>query len=121
MNFYFVSVEWIYTALTRATDLSNIQIFTGVLPNPKDLDKIINNKLNLHQIEDELKEREFDLDSQWVHSQLKNVKSCKYCHCDLDITGDHQFSVDRVDSRRGHTKDNCQIICLRCNVSKKDL
>ena len=39
--------------------------------------------------------------------------------CKLCLNPIIRPSVDRIDNNYGHTKNNVQLTCLRCNVSKK--
>ena len=39
--------------------------------------------------------------------------------CKLCLNPIIRVSVDRIDNNYGHTKNNVQLTCLRCNVSKK--
>jgi hypothetical protein len=43
------------------------------------------------------------------------MKTCGYGKGDKK-----QFSIDRIDSKKGHTKDNIQLFCWCCNRSKKN-
>jgi 5-methylcytosine-specific restriction endonuclease McrA len=44
------------------------------------------------------------------------MKTCGYSKGDKK-----QFSIDRIDSKKGHTKDNIQLFCWCCNRSKKNI
>ena len=41
-------------------------------------------------------------------------------HKEFDTLKKEQFSIDRVDSRQGHIKDNIQLMCWGCNRAKKN-
>jgi len=43
------------------------------------------------------------------------MKTCGYGKGDKK-----QFSIDRIDSKKGHTKDNIQLFCWCCNRAKKN-
>ena len=43
------------------------------------------------------------------------MKTCGYGKGDKK-----KFSIDRIDSKKGHTKDNIQLFCWCCNRAKKN-
>ena len=46
---------------------------------------------------------------------------CFICnnYLDNDYLSPNLWSIDRIDTNLSHTKPNCQILCINCNVSKK--
>ena len=55
-----------------------------------------------------------------VISQLK----CQYCCCQLKLLytvkrDDEQWTLDRIDNDKAHTKDNVIISCLKCNLKRR--
>ena len=119
----FVNKYWLYTAITRTTELSNVRIFTG---KQKDLTDMLKEKIvkmiKFHKESDAKACREWNgdyIDVEYVLEELKNTSNCKYCGEPIDITGNECFSVDRINNDLAHIKSNCQIICVTCNVSKK--
>lgn len=114
--------DWLYTAITRTTKLENICIY---LPNKGEdfsqrIDSLISVRIEGHLREDKEKGRFIEdfVDAKWVKSHLKGW-TCPLCKCKMCLQGDNAFSVDRIDNSLGHTKSNCQVICRRCNSSKK--
>ena len=120
---FFVDKYWIYTAITRATSIENITIYKGKVEDKRlELIKQVENMIVSHIHVDLDKGRETVgeyITVKWVLDTLKKVKTCKYCKCFLDTSGQNCFSVDRKSNLLGHTKVNCQVICRNCNVSKK--
>ena len=123
-----VGQDWIYTAISRTTDLSNVSICLQSFRPPATLSGSINRRIELHRRDDDAKgrvvvdESEF-VDLPWVLKQLEEHVVCKYCKTTLSLeTGENDldcFSIDRLDNHLAHTKANCQIICRRCNHGKK--
>jgi hypothetical protein len=121
INSFMVDKYWLYTAITRTTALENVYLFTG---QQQTEEHEIKYSINLHQYNDR---QRFKIDTfiedyityDWIKEQLKINKICKYCKSHFDISDCESFSVDRIDNELPHTKMNCEIICRRCNVSKK--
>ena len=72
------------------------------------------------------KRREFSLSFE----AFKQVIQCRcfWCGCSPDKTrtsdGGHTLrynGIDRMDSSKGYTDDNCVPCCTRCNVAKNDM
>lgn len=66
----------------------------------------------------------FDLDEEWIEKRLKEQGfKCQYSGTSFDLTkpnGD-TFSLERVDSSRGYTRDNVVITTWDINSMKGDL
>ena len=119
---WFVDKYWIYTAITRATQICDITIYRGKVDNTKaELVKQIDDMIQGHFVSDLKRDGKIGnyINTNWVLEQLKKVKTCKYCKCYLTTSGNECFSIDRLDNNLSHREDNCQIICRNCNVSKK--
>jgi hypothetical protein len=121
IHHFMVDIAWIYTAITRTTRLENIHIYLGETGRTE-LRRQIDTMIIGHINSDSDAGRDFVgkfITTNWVLNILKNTKVCKYCHNELDTSSMKCFSVDRIDNNLAHTEMNCQIICRRCNVSKK--
>lgn len=75
---------------------------------------------------DQKKKLEFDLDKNFIIDKLKKQDSkCAFCGIVLDLNYSNQnlnnISVDRVNTKIGHIKDNCNITCLFCNFARNDI
>ena len=120
-----------YTALIRARDpdqvsFSNVKIAKEV----SSIDTNISNKVQGH--------KRYDAESSHVQHHetnlsVKKVKTlfekqsgeCLVCGCMMKTCGYKQndkvqFSIDRIDSRKGHTEDNIQLLCWGCNHAKQN-
>ncbi len=118
-----VSLEWLYTAITRTTDLSKVSIFRGKLPEEPNLDTRvieIRKRISQYKQADKLAGRRFNEASyitvNWVLSTLGATQYCAGCEECLDITN---YSVDRLNNALPHTITNCRIICRPCNLANK--
>lgn len=63
----------------------------------------------------------FDLDKNWIDIKLKNGK-CELSNIDFQFTSDNDLhfnpfspSIDRVDPKKGYTKDNCRVVLVCVN------
>jgi len=63
---------------------------------------------------DKRKKLENDLTLDFVTTILK--KACSYC----GETG-IRMTLDRIDNSKGHTQDNVQAACIRCNYLRRDM
>lgn len=50
---------------------------------------------------------------------------CAKCGCEMKTNryykfDSQQFSIDRIDSTKGHLQGNIQLLCKECNCAKKD-
>ena len=118
-----VDIAWIYTAITRTTQLESIHIYLGESDNgKKKLRRQIDQMIVGHINADSDAKRDIVgkfITTEWVMTKLKQTKVCKYCNKELNTSAMECFSVDRIDNNLAHTQMNCQIICRHCNVSKK--
>jgi hypothetical protein len=82
-------------------------------------------KLNGCKKADIKKNREFDLDyesAKQIYNSARGI--CCYCKkiCkpnNFEPYDPDQFTFDRINNDIGHTKSNCVISCLHCNLNKK--
>ena len=113
-----------YTALSRATCIEHISI-VGKYKVDDYNDKKIQEKLNGYLLTDKEKGLDNNLTIEKVKTLIhKQNGACNICSCDLKFeyssNDDKQFSVDRIDSRHGHTCSNVQVLCWGCNRAKKN-
>lgn len=95
----------------------------------KNIDTIISQKISRYKGRDNQKNREYKeenyIDKDWVKEELiKNNCRCQRCKKELKTTGytfrdGQQFSVDRIITELPHIKQNCQVVCLRCNMERE--
>jgi hypothetical protein len=121
---YHVDKHWVYTAITRTTELSNVSIYMGKQKDPKEmlLEKIT--KMIQHHKQADIKADRLDnwteyINTQYAYEMLMKTNNCKYCLEPIDIMGDSCFSINRTDNNLAHIKSNCEITCWLCNVSMK--
>jgi hypothetical protein len=131
LNHFMVGNKWIYTAITRTTDIKNIQFYIkknrfenneiDVYVEENGLEQVVtklHRDISNHWKTDRDAGRnmdDWDLTPAWALDILRKTKRCSLCMKDIC----EDFSIDRIDNSKGHLKDNCRIICWLCNVSKK--
>lgn len=111
----------IYTAVSRVQYADQLRRAWGpALRYDKTSERVakanILKKLARYKKSDEEKGLAFDLCVDDVYE--KNSR-CAKCNIPLlwkyDANDDQQFSVDRLDNRRGHCRGNIRLTCLECN------
>lgn len=66
--------------------------------------------------------REFDLDIDFIKLLIeKQQNRCNLSGIPFDREGKFSFSIDRIDSSKGYTKDNVQLVSQYVNVMKNDM
>ena len=111
-----------YTALSRGTCPENISI-VGDYEEDDYNDKKIMEKLIGYLETDKAKGFDNDLTVSKVKRLIqKQHGTCNICNCDLKFYYEPndrtQFSIDRIDSRKGHLCSNVQVLCWGCNSAK---
>jgi hypothetical protein len=117
-----------YTAMSRAKNPQQISFgnIGDIKKEEKEFIKNIENKIKGHLKYDEEKGLKSDISVDKVLKLWeKQNGECLICNCNMKTINykandEEQFSIDRVDSRLGHTDNNIQLLCLNCNRSKKN-
>jgi len=68
------------------------------------------------------KKIKFNLDKEWL-KEKETIEKCEATGIKFDTTMEPYVNpfyptIDRIDSKKGYTKDNCQIVCNMFNVAK---
>jgi hypothetical protein len=67
------------------------------------------------------KQLPFDLDYDWLYSKIE-AGVCESTGCEFDLESIESTplspSIDRIDSSKGYTKDNCRVVIWGYNVAK---
>ena len=96
--------------------------------NKRFMKQEIERKISSYKHQDILKkiyEPEQFIDLDCILSKLIETNMmCHYCFCKVFVLYDnvrekYQWTVDRIDNAKGHTKDNYVISCLECNMKRR--
>jgi len=125
-RFFFVNRKWIYTAVTRATELSNVVFFEGGCDEIDDvlLDRYLDRKVDNYRKQDIKHNREVTdnfVTKGWLKAQFGRVcQDCGDC-LRFDIVGgrvDSNLTADRIDNDECHHLNNIVPLCVSCNQRK---
>lgn len=130
--------EYIWTAITRATKLSDITFFIHpeseiqalTLSKKKQYFKF---KVTRYKEQDDKARRKYNakeyIDADWIMDEIEKKYNfqCPKCSVPFEIElqsaeygARSNITVDRKDNTKAHLKSNCSLLCLRCNVTKRD-
>ena len=87
-------------------------------------------KIGCYKAQDNKANRKWEEDdyitTEWIKDQWSKlpVKCCPMCRCPFEKYLDENkkcktnSTVDRLDNRIAHIKSNCQLMCVKCNITK---
>ena len=128
-----MSKNKIWTCLTRVISPSQITIFINSdkarnnLFNAR-IKQYFNFKVNGYKNQDKIKNRNYENDEyitgDWFMQTLKECNQCYMCKksFSLDIIDSvvkSDITADRIDNKLAHTKNNCKLACVKCNITAK--
>jgi 5-methylcytosine-specific restriction endonuclease McrA len=129
-RFKFVNRKWLYTAVTRATELRNVMFYSGrtanhTMQDERILDKYLIAKVAHYRKQDRDAGRKINQETyvtpEWLKAQYgKNCSSCGDC-LTFEIRGNQVVSnltADRFGNGLDHTVDNVIPLCCTCNQRK---
>ena len=133
-NTPYVDRYFIWTALTRSTNLNNVQIYEHSKEEVMSLKRswvrlYFNQKIHGYKQQDIKNGRhptsDDYIDPEWFKLQYRTHKKCPLCgvlfevkiHEDNKVTSN--ITADRIDNNKPHIKSNCKLACVSCNVAKR--
>jgi len=129
-RFKFVNRKWLYTAVTRATELKNVMFYSGrtanhTMQDERQLDRYLIAKVAHYRKQDRDAGRKIRIESyltpEWLKAQYgKNCSGCGDC-LTFEIKGIQVLSnltADRFDNGLDHSLDNIVPLCCSCNQRK---
>lgn len=132
---FMFSPRHFYTALSRVRYLEDVFIYIDDKDEMNVLEEeqlFIKNciwKIKGYEMSDKKKGFKWEegeyVDVAWITKKMYECEGvCYRCHASLEFLNynhmdEKQFSVNRLDNNKPHTKDNCEIICFLCNRNLK--
>ena len=125
-KFFHVDRKWIWTALTRATDLKKVK-FYNYNENQESVEQMkqyFQKKVERYKQQDRRAKRHIDEDNYITQEILmgwvgKACNSCGDCLTYSRIAGkvDCNLTAQRIDCNEGHVKENVVPYCIYCNTA----
>lgn len=96
-------------------------------PEYSEIKSLINKKINGYKQQDIKKEREIANNIKFddtIEKLLSCKLSCYYCSKPVFIIYDYirqddQWSLERINNKEPHTKENVEVACLKCNLKRR--
>ena len=127
---HLITREWLYTSITRATDINKVMFYKSVENdnelNETTLMRYLDNKVKRYKIQDLKAGRTVDdadyIDVKWLYDRMNS--RCNKCGCgfEFDIKCGEVVSnltAQRLNNEMSHVKDNLTAFCSYCNCSSK--
>lgn len=133
-NTPYVDRKFIWTAITRARELKNVNIF---IHSKTEVEKLTQSRIRLYfnmkvenyKTQDNKAKREFNkvdyINEEWINNKIEECNYiCMYCKKHMELYIDEysnvksNITVDRINNNLSHIKLNSQICCLNCNRIK---
>ena len=128
--------NYIWTAITRATDFNNVTVFLHDDTQDDPLTKVktkqyFAKKIEHYKVQDTRAGRVWNednyVDLDWILQEWRNNenKCCPMCGDPFEKYFDENniirtnITIDRQDNSKCHEKDNCTLCCIKCNVTKR--
>ena len=124
----YTSRKWIYTAITRATEFKNVNIYSGKsqVLNEIVLDTYLSKKINGYRQQDKAAKRLISKDNYITMDWLKKCFGTN-CKCGVEFIYEYtkgnitsNLTADRIDNDEDHNLCNIKPLCVLCNTSKSN-
>ena len=124
-KYHFVNRRWLWTAITRATDLNNVWFYdyNEKAFNTKIIKSYFCKKVEGYKLQDTKANRTLSdnyVTVDWLEKCIN--KPCCHCGCNLELNFDTAFptsniTAQRTDNSQDHNLDNIIPMCDICNKS----
>jgi len=118
-----ITTNWLYTAITRATNMDHIHFLDQELCDINEV-SVAEYMIGCYKQQDKTKHRSYVdgdyITPTWILSSHTLCGGrCYKCksYMSFEKNGTNKVSVNRLNNDLAHTKANCEIICVLCNKS----
>ena len=128
---------FVWTALTRATDFSNITVFEHSEQEIVSLSKslirrFLEEKVIRYKYQDKIAGRKFKpcdfISAEWINDAYNALGANEVCclcnepYETIIVNGKvvSNLTVDRIDNSLAHLKSNCRLCCRKCNCARSN-
>lgn len=135
VNTPYVDRFYVWTALTRSTDFSQVVVFEHSEGEIEELQRhrvkqYFKTKVDGYKHQDKIAGRSWQADEfvtvDWINEEYSKLKviCCCVCKAPYETVVDENgkvksnLTVDRIDNTKPHLKTNCRLCCVNCNVTK---
>lgn len=145
-NTPYINRQWIWVSLTRTDDLNKITVFEHSRDEVKQLSaskirQYFTMKVENYKLQDEKAGRKWAdaevnpddeeeiyepyVTASWIRDiAVKQKQECALCQCALEVCLDDgcvrsNVTVDRMNNKLAHIKENCRLTCVKCNCSRR--
>ena len=127
---FFITAEWLWVAITRATELDNVYFYDYTWDeefNRNLIQSYFGRKVKGYASHDREAKREIDKNNyvnvDWLMAAAN--KRCRSCRCDFYINFDDgntytNITAQRLDNSKDHNLDNIVPMCKWCNCCKSN-
>jgi hypothetical protein len=116
-----VTPNWLYTAISRCTNLEHVW-FLGVSLYEPNIKQVCKKMVGGYKRQDRLRGCEIRssryVDAEWILAKYEACQQCRVCkmHMVFETNNPHKATVNRLNNHLPHEKDNCELLCNSCNV-----
>jgi hypothetical protein len=116
-----ITPNWLYTAISRCTNLDHVW-FLSMSLYELNVERECARMVCGYKRQDYLRgfeiKRSKYVDVKWIMSKLEEAGQCRVCkqHMVFEKHNPHKVTVNRLNNALPHEKENCELLCNRCNV-----
>jgi hypothetical protein len=119
-----ITKEWLYTAVTRTSDLDNVYFLAQSL-YMENVMRVFKTMVRRYRDQDKDKNRKICdkfVTVESLYEMWKKNKKCRCCGETMSFTTGHvnKITANRLRNSEAHHMDNVELLCYNCNRSLSD-